>query len=165
MRLAQPRSGARSRAALELHVCHRLDRSSCVCRWCVGQVKLHKIYEVACFCSCAKSVFCETSSCSRGYGWAICKYLAEAGAKVLVGTWPPAMKVDFIELQLTKSSKILTARMGSHLCGNSPGQMDTERTNLPPADASLRFKRYHRANGSSALPGRRRRSEGREERL
>lgn len=27
-------------------------------------------------------------SSSRGYGWAISKYLAEAGAKVLVGTWP-----------------------------------------------------------------------------
>jgi len=30
---------------------------------------------------------------SSGYGWAICKALAEAGAKVTVGTWPPVLNI------------------------------------------------------------------------
>ncbi|CAM9292607.1 unnamed protein product [Phaeothamnion confervicola] len=30
---------------------------------------------------------------SSGYGWAICKSLAEAGATVIVGTWPPVLGI------------------------------------------------------------------------
>ena len=30
---------------------------------------------------------------STGYGWAICKALAEAGATVTVGTWPPVLGI------------------------------------------------------------------------
>jgi len=30
---------------------------------------------------------------SSGYGWAICKALADAGATIIVGTWPPVLKI------------------------------------------------------------------------
>ena len=30
---------------------------------------------------------------SNGYGWAICKLLRAAGARVLVGTWPPVYSI------------------------------------------------------------------------
>ena len=30
---------------------------------------------------------------SSGYGWAICKALAEAGATITVGTWPPVLGI------------------------------------------------------------------------
>jgi len=30
---------------------------------------------------------------SSGYGWAIAKALAEAGAKIVIGTWPPVLKI------------------------------------------------------------------------
>ena len=30
---------------------------------------------------------------STGYGWAIAKALAEAGATIIVGTWPPVLKI------------------------------------------------------------------------
>jgi hypothetical protein len=33
-------------------------------------------------------------ACSRGYGWAIAKNLAQAGCKVLVGTWPVVLGVS-----------------------------------------------------------------------
>ena len=33
------------------------------------------------------------SRCSTGYGWAIAKACAEAGAKILLGTWPPVMPI------------------------------------------------------------------------
>ena len=29
----------------------------------------------------------------QGYGWAIAKCLAEAGAEILIGTWTPLMKI------------------------------------------------------------------------
>jgi len=37
---------------------------------------------------------------STGYGWAMCKQLAAAGATVVVGTWPPVLKI--FERGLTK---------------------------------------------------------------
>jgi enoyl-[acyl-carrier protein] reductase I len=30
---------------------------------------------------------------STGYGWAICKALANAGATITVGTWPPVLGI------------------------------------------------------------------------
>ena len=39
---------------------------------------------------------------SSGYGWAICKALAEAGATVTVGTWPPVLGI--FEKSLKKGS-------------------------------------------------------------
>ena len=30
---------------------------------------------------------------STGYGWAIAKALSEAGAKIVVGTWPPVLNI------------------------------------------------------------------------
>lgn len=30
---------------------------------------------------------------STGYGWAIAKALADAGATIIVGTWPPVLKI------------------------------------------------------------------------
>ena len=30
---------------------------------------------------------------STGYGWAIAKALADAGCKIIVGTWPPVLKI------------------------------------------------------------------------
>uniref|UniRef100_A0A7S2UUD7 Enoyl-[acyl-carrier-protein] reductase (NADH) n=1 Tax=Fibrocapsa japonica TaxID=94617 RepID=A0A7S2UUD7_9STRA len=36
---------------------------------------------------------------SGGYGWAMCKALAEAGATVTVGTWPPALNIFSKQLE------------------------------------------------------------------
>lgn len=30
---------------------------------------------------------------SSGYGWAIARALASAGATIIVGTWPPVLKI------------------------------------------------------------------------
>lgn len=40
-----------------------------------------------------KTVFIGGVADSTGYGWAIAKACAEAGAKVLLGTWPPVMPI------------------------------------------------------------------------
>merc|ERR1719454_101639 len=40
-----------------------------------------------------KTAFVAGVGDSTGYGWAICKALAEAGATVTVGTWPPVLGI------------------------------------------------------------------------
>ena len=40
-----------------------------------------------------KIVFIGGVADSSGYGWAIAKACAEAGAKILLGTWPPVLPV------------------------------------------------------------------------
>ena len=37
---------------------------------------------------------------STGYGWAIAKALANAGATILIGTWPPALKIFEMSLKM-----------------------------------------------------------------
>ena len=36
---------------------------------------------------------------STGYGWAIARKLADAGATIVVGTWPPVLKIFQIGLR------------------------------------------------------------------
>ena len=38
-----------------------------------------------------KTVFVGGVADSTGYGWAIAKACAEAGAKIVLGTWPPVL--------------------------------------------------------------------------
>lgn len=46
----------------------------------------------------------------QGYGWAIAKSLAEAGARILIGTWPPILRIFEMSWQQGKfdSSRILS---------------------------------------------------------
>ncbi|GMR11862.1 MAG: enoyl-[acyl-carrier-protein] reductase [Gemmatimonadota bacterium] len=43
----------------------------------------------------------------RGYGWAIVRSLAEAGASVCVGTWPPTLKIFTMSLERGKLDRSL----------------------------------------------------------
>jgi len=43
----------------------------------------------------------------RGYGWAIAKALAEAGASVCIGTWPPTMRIFTMSLERGKLDRTL----------------------------------------------------------
>lgn len=40
-----------------------------------------------------KTVFVAGVADSTGYGWAIAKSCAEAGAKIVLGTWPPVLPI------------------------------------------------------------------------
>jgi enoyl-[acyl-carrier protein] reductase I len=40
-----------------------------------------------------KTVFIGGVADSTGYGWAIAKACAEAGARILLGTWPPVLPI------------------------------------------------------------------------
>lgn len=63
----------------------------------------------------------------QGYGWAIAKALAEAGATVLVGTWAPMMKIFTTSLQNGKFDASRKMKDGSML----------EFAKIYPLDASF----------------------------
>ena len=52
---------------------------------------------------------------STGYGWAIAKALAEAGATVTVGTWPPVLAIFEKSLKAVRCCAIATAPRNSSL--------------------------------------------------
>ena len=45
---------------------------------------------------------------STGYGWAIAKALAEAGATVTVGTWPPVLAIFEKSLKAVRAAPLLS---------------------------------------------------------
>ena len=45
-----------------------------------------------------KTVFVAGVSDSTGYGWAIAKACAEAGAKIVLGTWPPVLPMFLMNM-------------------------------------------------------------------
>lgn len=49
-----------------------------------------------------KKAFIAGVADDQGYGWAIAKALAEAGAEVIVGTWPPVMRIFVASLAAGK---------------------------------------------------------------
>jgi enoyl-[acyl-carrier protein] reductase I len=52
---------------------------------------------------------------SSGYGWAICKALAEAGATVTVGTWPPVLGIFEKSLKSGKFDEDMILSDGSKM--------------------------------------------------
>src|SRR5262249_55318281 len=49
----------------------------------------------------------------QGYGWAITKRLGEAGATLLIGTWPPMLKILSNSLSLGKFDESRRLKDGS----------------------------------------------------
>ena len=60
-----------------------------------------------------KTAFVAGVADSTGYGWAICKALAEAGATVTVGTWPPVLGIFQKSLEAGKFDADAVLRDGS----------------------------------------------------
>merc|ERR1719310_1341085 len=62
-----------------------------------------------------KTAFVAGVADSTGYGWAICKALAEAGATVTVGTWPPVLGIFEKSLSTGKFDEDMTLADGSKM--------------------------------------------------
>ena len=71
-----------------------------------------------------KTVFVGGVADSTGYGWAIAKACAEAGAKILLGTWPPVLPMfqmsiergSFVDdLKLSDGSDMKIDKVNSYL--------------------------------------------------
>jgi hypothetical protein len=59
-----------------------------------------------------KTVFVAGVADSTGYGWAIAKACAEAGARILLGTWPPVLPIFEPSLKMGKFDEDLELSNG-----------------------------------------------------
>src|ERR1044071_1529569 len=82
-----------------------------------------------------------------GFGFAIAKALAEAGAKVSVATWPPALGIFKTMLERGKMDESLKMSAGGKLEFAKIYPLDAEYARLEDAPAELRENRRYRDQG------------------
>ena len=88
-----------------------------------------------------------------GFGFAIAKALAEAGATVAVATWPPALGIFKTMLERGKFDASLAMRDGSKLAFSKIYPLDAEFDRLEDAPAELRDSRRYRDLGDFSISG------------
>ena len=88
-----------------------------------------------------------------GFGWAIAKALAEAGASVCVGTWPPAMNIFETLLRRGKIDASREMSDGSKLEFERILPLDAEYDELEHAPAELRESKRYRDRGDFSIAG------------
>lgn len=88
-----------------------------------------------------------------GFGWAIAKALAEAGASVSVGTWPPAMNIFETLLRRGKIDASRELSDGSKLEFEHILALDAEYDVLDDAPAEVRESRRYKDRGDFSIDG------------
>jgi enoyl-[acyl-carrier-protein] reductase (NADH) len=88
-----------------------------------------------------------------GFGFAIAKALAEAGAKVSVGTWPPALGIFKTMLERGKLDASRAMRGGGKLEFAKIYPLDAEFDRLEDVPAELRDSRRYRDLGDFTIGG------------
>jgi enoyl-[acyl-carrier protein] reductase I len=88
-----------------------------------------------------------------GFGFAIAKALAEAGATVSVATWPPALGIFKTMLERGKFDESLKLSTGGKLSFAKIYPMDAEFDRLEDVPAELRDNRRYRDAGDFTIGG------------
>ncbi len=88
-----------------------------------------------------------------GFGFAIAKALAEAGASVCVGTWPPALGIFETLLRRGKLDASLELSDGSKLELERVYPLDAEYDTLEDAPEELRAQKRYRDRGDFSIEG------------
>lgn len=88
-----------------------------------------------------------------GFGFAIAKAFAEAGAKVSVATWPPALGIFKTMLERGKMDASLALSNGTKLAFEKIYPLDAEFDRLEDAPAELRESRRYRDCGDFTISG------------
>ena len=89
----------------------------------------------------------------QGFGFAIAKAMAEAGARVSVGTWPPALGIFKTLLQRGKLDESLTLASGEKMQFERIFAVDAEYDALDDLPAELRESKRYRDQGDVSLSG------------
>ena len=95
-----------------------------------------------------KNAFVAGVADDRGYGWAICRALAAAGANVYVGTWPPTMGIFTKSLERGKLDRSLPGGGEWEIAGILPLDAVYDTDDDVPADVR-EDKRYRELTGYS----------------
>ncbi len=88
-----------------------------------------------------------------GFGWAIAKALAEAGATVSVATWPPALGIFKTMLERGKLDASLVLASGEKMQFAKIYPLDAEYDRLEDVPTELRESRRYRDLGDFTLSG------------
>ncbi|MFL5577177.1 MAG: enoyl-[acyl-carrier-protein] reductase [Gemmatimonadaceae bacterium] len=88
-----------------------------------------------------------------GFGFAIAKALAEAGASVCVGTWPPALNIFLNLLERGKMDESLALRDGSKLQFERIYPLDAAFDTLADAPEELRSSKRYKETGDFSIEG------------
>jgi enoyl-[acyl-carrier protein] reductase I len=88
-----------------------------------------------------------------GFGFAIAKALAEAGASVCVGTWPPALGIFKTMLERGKFDGSLPLAGGGKLTFERIYALDAEFDTLEDMPVELRESKRYRDHGDSSVEG------------
>jgi len=88
-----------------------------------------------------------------GFGFAIAKALVEAGAKVSVATWPPALGIFKTMLERGKMDASLTLRDGTKMSFAKIYPLDAEYDRMEDVPAEVRDNRRYRDLGDFTMTG------------
>lgn len=88
-----------------------------------------------------------------GFGFAIAKALAEAGATICVGTWPPAMGIFESLLERGKLAKSLELSRGGSLAFERIYPLDAAFDTLADAPPEIRDNKRYRERGDFSIAG------------
>ncbi len=88
-----------------------------------------------------------------GYGFAIAKALAEAGATVCVGTWPPALNIFRTMLERGKLDESLRMSGGTKLSFEKIYPLDAAYDDLTQAPEDVRTNKRYRDVGDFTVDG------------
>ena len=89
----------------------------------------------------------------HGFGFAIAKSLAEAGASVCVATWPPALNIFVNLLERGKLQQALTMHDGSLLAFEKIYPLDAAFDTLDEAPEELRTSKRYKDFGDFSIDG------------
>jgi len=88
-----------------------------------------------------------------GFGFAIAKALAEAGASICLGSWPPALNIFETLLERGKLDASLTLSRGGKLAFERIYPLDAAFDTLEDAPAELRESKRYRERGDFSIRG------------
>lgn len=88
-----------------------------------------------------------------GFGFAIAKSLAEAGASVVVGTWPPAMNIFLNLLERGKMAESMRLTDGSAMTFEKIYPLDAAFDTLEEAPAEICENKRYKERGDFSIQG------------
>jgi len=88
-----------------------------------------------------------------GFGFAIAKALAEAGATVCIGTWPPALGIFEALIERGKIAESLTLRDGSPLVFEKIYPLDAAYDTMDDVPAEVKESKRYRDRGDFTIAG------------
>jgi enoyl-[acyl-carrier protein] reductase I len=88
-----------------------------------------------------------------GFGFAIAKAMAEAGASICVGTWPPAMNIFLTLLERGKMDASLALRDGRKFAFEKIYPLDAAYDSLADAPEEIRESRRYKERGDFSIEG------------